>query len=175
MKSKLIVCLASMLLSVSAFAQLRPLLDSEAIRLGATHVWTVPATSLTDAVDDTAETVDLQLSDGTAVEFVNLALSSGFASGGTNDSVTIQVGDEDTAARFLAATQVAGSTPVLWAWPSLALLGPDTGTTNTAAVAARAVYTADKKLRLTFTPANSTAMEDYSIGEVKTYWRILNP
>lgn len=175
MKSKIIVCLVSALLAGSAWAQLRPLLDNEALRLGATHVWTVPATALDNTNDDTAQTLDLQLTAGTAVEFINMSLSAGFASGGTNDSVTIQVGDEDTAARFLAATQIAGATPVVWAWPSLQLLGPDVATTNTAAVAARAVYTANKKLRLTFTPANATSMDDYTVGEVRTYWRILNP
>ena len=175
--SGLIVVLLLLFAFEAQAQQWRLLTQAERATHGATHVWTVEASDLVTANTNTAETVDVQLIANTLAEFVKMQLVTPFSAALTNDSLTVAVGDEDSATRFLAATQLAADdTQVYWAFPSqtLVYLGPDVGTTNTVAVsvAGRHVFTDAKKLRLTFTPRSTQSTGSFDTGEVRFYFNV---
>jgi hypothetical protein len=164
----------------AAFAQnLQPLTEQEQVRTGATHVWRVTTDDLTTTTADTAQALNFAVPAGTAVEFVSYRMVTAFNAAATNDSLTISIGDEDSATRFLAATQIASDdTEVYVAWPSTSLTyaaahDATNNTTTVLSTVARYYYSAAKSLRLTFTPANGGDVADYTTGDIRVYWRIV--
>ena len=168
--------------------QWRQLTQQEQTRTGASHVWTIEAADLTETTDDTAQTLAISVGAKRGVTFVAAVLAAPFATAGTNDSVTLEVRDTDTAGLYLAATQVASSgsvTPVYLSFPRqttpaitlqrATVDGNENVVTNVVLAVTeygRRLYTADKQLRAVFTPANTTKLSNYTTGEVRLYFHL---
>ena len=167
---KLMVMLAVFaLLAGVAQAQthFRTLTQAEQAALGANYSWTVNVSELTTTTNNTAQTVDLAVAAGTAVEFVAYRINRPFITAAATGnqyttSLTMAIGDSGSATRYLAAQQLAKrNVEVPFAWSS-------------ATDVARYLYTATGTLRLTFTPAGDVSVADFIDGEVEIFFRFVD-
>jgi hypothetical protein len=99
-------------------AQLLRLGVSEQAAVGATHVYEVSASDFTTTASNTAEVIGFNVAAKMSVEFVAMQLVEAFGTPSTDtnitESLTLAVGDEDVAARYMAATQLATESTPIW-------------------------------------------------------------
>jgi len=131
-----------------------------------THAITLKATDFSiqaigEKADDATHTVDYDIPQGAIVQKVAYKLNEAFDDSGSGVSLTLTVGDDDTAAGYIGASQLhVDGTEVTYAYNdgSYFTVGGDANTVN------GKLYTADgKEFKLLFTPGAGAA---YSLNEL---------
>jgi hypothetical protein len=179
--------MAMAVMSVNALAvTCEPLSVPEMAAMDATHVVTLTHADLTTTNLNTAQTVAVMNVATCSVELVQMVLITAFdATTGVTDRCGIEVGDGTDVDLFMVSTEVdSDGTEV---WQKFGRFSANTITTvvesvtNTYTVLlgssaterfGRKVYTSADTVDVVATPNSAIAVNDYTAGEIRLYFRV---
>lgn len=153
----------------------------EQARTGATRVYVVEHSDLTDTNANTAQTLAVSVPARTAVQFVMMELETAFDTANTNftGSVAVIVGDGTDTDLYLTSTELAsdGSEvfkkfPVTSVATAVTTIGATTNTTVTVSALGQKVYTGADTIDFTFAPNSDEALVANSVGKVKFFFKV---
>ncbi len=153
----------------------------EQARTGATRVFVVEHSDLTETNANTAQTLTVSVPAKAAVQFVMMELETAFDTANTNytGSVAAIVGDGTDTDLYLTSTELAsdGSEvfkkfPVTSVATAVTTIGATTNTTVTVSALGQKVYTQADTIDFTFTPNSDEALVANSVGKVKFFLKV---
>ena len=154
----------------------------EQARTGATRVYVVEHSDLTDTNANTAQTLAVSVPAKTAVQFVMMELETAFDTGNTNytGSLAVKVGDGTDDDLYLTSTELASDGSEVWKkFPpvptvtAVTTIGATTNTVITSVAVGEKVYTAGDTIDFVFTPNDSPeAVSAYTSGKSKFYFKV---
>jgi hypothetical protein len=179
---KMIIALIA-LLAVAGFAQAaqwRATDMMEQARTGATRVFVVEHSDLTDTNANTAQTLTVSVPAKAAVEFVMMELETAFDTANTNytGSVAVIAGDGTDTDLYLTSTELASDGTEVWKkFAPVPVVVTVIGTNNaivagTVTALGQKVYTTADTIDFTFTPNSDEALVANSVGKVKFFFKV---